>query len=125
MRKENQRRRPSASQPIGGACQATACLPSAWAIIPDQHFVLAQLHRLSLYTFSAQAYNASITKVCSRIKQTRRTHKMNYERRELKYKPCGSWMPLDNDLHWRWYNPLNLLIVLPLLVLALSWLTSL
>jgi hypothetical protein len=50
---------------------------------------------------------------------------MRYEQTELKRKTCGSWMPLDQQTHWQWYNPLNLLIVLPLLVLLLNLLTTL
>ncbi len=50
---------------------------------------------------------------------------MRYEHSEMKLKICGSWMPLDLQSHWRWYNPLNLIIVLPLLLLLLDLLSAL
>ncbi len=50
---------------------------------------------------------------------------MHYEQNDMKLKTCGSWMPLDDHSHWQWYNPLNLLIVLPLLMLLLGLLAAL
>ena len=50
---------------------------------------------------------------------------MGYEQIDLRARICGSSMPIDHNPHWRLYNPLNVLIILPLLVLVLSLLTAL
>lgn len=46
---------------------------------------------------------------------------MTYERPSLvKAGDCGSWMPIDDKAHWDWTNPLNVLVLLPLLGLLIS-----
>lgn len=50
---------------------------------------------------------------------------MKYEQHEAQLSMPGSWMPVDIDPHWQWYNPLNLLIVLPPLILMLGWVATL
>lgn len=52
---------------------------------------------------------------------------MKYEQYDTMYSNnvCGSWAPLDTNQHWRWNNPLNLLLALPGLLLALGLLAGL
>jgi len=37
----------------------------------------------------------------------------------------GSWMPVDVESHWRWNNPLNALVALPMVMIVLSFILSL
>ena len=37
-----------------------------------------------------------------------------------KHTSSGSHMPLDIAIHWSWRNPLNLLLVVPLLLTGLA-----